>query len=162
MTTATAALMENLESVKRLARSFTRFGYEPSDLEQEACLIFLRHWEKKPDTMPVSNFIRQRVYYGLIDYTTRGQRRKCHQLLFEEVLVTREDTELLSDMLLSLKEDSQLILETIYDAPIELRSIFRNKCALKEPLISYFRKSMGWTKSRTREAIKQLEILCTS
>lgn len=166
--TAEQALADNLESVRRLGRSFQKFGYDAEDMAQQACLIFLEHWPKKPDHWTVGNYIASYVNWRMIDYTEGLQLRKAKGKptdYLTDCKVTGNCA--IVDLVDSLSDDAKTVLNLFLDMPAELRSIFRTRATNKQrdiitqPIVNHLRQSQGWTIQRARESMQSLEVACT-
>lgn len=166
--TAEQALADNLESVRRLGRSFQKFGYDAEDMAQQACLIFLEHWHKKPEHWTVGNYIASYVNWRMIDYTEGLQLRKAKGSPTDYLTDCKVTGNCgLVDLVDSLSDDAKTVLSLFLDMPAELRSIFRTRATNKQrdiitqPIVNHLRQSQGWTIQRARESMQSLEVACT-
>ncbi len=167
--TAEQALADNLDSVRRLGRSFQKYGYDAEDMAQQACLIFLEHWHKKPEHWTIGNYIASYVNWRMIDYTEGLQLRKAQSSPSGkpyDPAVTVSNCPLV-DLVDSLSDDARTVLNLFLDMPAELRSIFRTRATNKQrdiitqPIVNHLRQSQGWTIQRARESMQSLEVACT-
>jgi len=166
--TAEQALADNLDSVRRLGRSFQKFGYDAEDMAQQACLIFLEHWHKKPEHWTIGNYIASYVNWRMIDYTEGLQLRKTKSTTSGPLCdcVTHGNCALV-DLIDSLSDDARTVLSLFLDMPAELRSTFRTRATnrqrdiITQPIVNHLRQSQGWTIQRARESMQSLEVACT-
>ena len=163
---ANTALVENYKDVQRLACSFAwRFGYDPEDLTQEACLHFLRCWDRRPEGMPASNFIRCYINYRLMDVTSKGQKKKAFTNSETPELMGHSTGlgETLINLVESISEDARILLSIFTDTPAEVRNLLRNKSPKTQPrtvVSKYVQKHYGWKSDRVRQTLAELETAC--
>lgn len=163
---ANTALLENYSDVQRLACSFAwKFGYDPEELTQEACLHFLHCWDRRPEGMPASNFIRCYINYRLMDVTTKGQKKKAFTNS-ETPELSGQPTgfaESLINLIGSIGEDARILLRVFTDTPAEVRDLLRTKSAKTQPktvVSQYMQKRYGWKSDRVRQTLAELETAC--
>lgn len=159
--TAATALIENLDNVKRLARSFAKFGHDPEDLEQEACVLFLELWDTRPEGTSASNFIRF-LSWRLMDFTLEQHHKRQITMPHPEYVLQMDDFEQISDLVMSLGTDARSILELMRTVHRELACYFYYpmRKTTKQPLIEYMRDCLGWKRSRAVKCVKELEQAC--
>lgn len=158
---ANESLLQNLEHVQRLATSFAyRFGYEPEELVQEACVYWLRYWDRRPTDMPAENFLRCYINYHLIDVTKRNQRYKG--TLVPEQAGSDESISVFS-LLDGLSEDAQQLASIFMETPAEIRGALRgtNGHRRSASIVQTYLRGMGWSRDRVYQAWHALEAACT-
>ena len=161
---ANTALLENYDDVQRLACSFAwKFGYDPEDMTQEACVHFLRYWDQRPTDMPASNFIRCYVNYRLIDVTSKGQKKKAFSNSETPNLTEQSSVsigESLTNLIGSIGEDAKMLLSVFLDTPAEVRDLLRTKSAKTQPktvVSKYMQKRYGWKSEQVHRTLLELE-----
>lgn len=139
---------------------YRSFGGDLREITADAFYLFTTACHSYEEKAPLSYWIRQRVWWGLLDERRRKLKRFRHEKV-DSVPEQSYEERHEYDWRDNLSEDAREVVEVALDPPPDVLCLRSDRPCKRvaQHMIHQYLRDCGWTKRRIRKAFREVEQL---